>query len=342
VDEPKYNINGIKQMRCIYCLKDKDKPRRIEHVIPQSFGVFKNNFVLREEVCDVCNQFLGDTLEMALARDTIEGIKRYDFHIKKPLEFKSLGKRSRLIFKIAEGFFRGAYAYREYSSQEKRILLKPCLQVGLLKVDGSGYEYFLSNKIPLVKSLSKDRYNLNDSKGIIILGNDYVIVDAVLKKQGYEFRPGGEFDCPDKSSSLWMCNVKVSIDQTILRAAAKIAFNYLTYCMGVEFALQKDFNHVRRFILSGDNANQIPIRPIDKSILADEVGSDKRRLGHIVTINWAGDKTMILAQVSLFNWIVYQIILTRNYQSEKPNLTKGHFFDVHNHTILELGSKPLS
>ena len=98
----------LNNYRCIYCLKDKDKPRRVEHVIPQSFGVFKNNFVLTDAVCDDCNQFFGDALEISLARDTIEGIQRYDLQVKKPNEFKSLGKRSKLIIRVAEGFFQGS------------------------------------------------------------------------------------------------------------------------------------------------------------------------------------------------------------------------------------------
>lgn len=326
-------------MRCIYCLEDKDSPKRVEHVIPQSFGVFKNNFVLTNVVCDDCNQFFGDELEISLARDTLEGMRRYDFQVKKPAEFKSLGKRSRLIFKIAEGFFREAYAYIDYSAQEKKISLKPLAQVGFLKTDNSDYEYFLLNNIPLAKSLPVGSHNLGDSKGIIILGCDSAVADDILKKQGYNFRIGGEFDCPNKESSSWLCNVKGTVDQVIMRAAAKIAFNYLTYWMGPKFVLHESFNPMREFILTGKREGDLLVRAVDKAILADEIKSDKRRLGHIVTVAWASDKTSILAQVSLFNWIVYQIILVRNYPGEKNKIAKGNFFDVHNHVILGLGSK---
>jgi hypothetical protein len=325
--------------RCIYCLKDKDKPKRVEHVIPQSFGVFKNNFVLTDAVCDDCNQFFGDALEISLARDTIEGVQRYDLQIKKPDEFKSLGKRSRLIIKVAEGFFQGSYAYRYYSEQEKRILLKPLPQVGFFKTDGSGYEYFLLKDIPSFKSLPAGSHNIGDSKGIIILGCDPAIADDILNKQGYSFSSGGEFDCPDKESSSWLSDIEGTIDQTIMRAVAKIALNYLAYWTGPEFVLHDSFNAIREFILSGKRDGDLLVRAVDKAILEDEINCSRRRVGHIVTVDWAGDKVSILAQVSLLNRITYQVILARYYSGEKIHIAKGNFFDVHNHVILDLGSK---
>lgn len=48
-------------MKCIYCLEDKQSNyfKNREHVLPESFGSFKNNFTLKNMVCDVCNVFLG-------------------------------------------------------------------------------------------------------------------------------------------------------------------------------------------------------------------------------------------------------------------------------------------
>ena len=65
-------------MKCIYCLVDKEANCfiKVEHVIPQSFGLFKNNLTLKC-VCDVCNQFFGDNLEMIMGRDSFEGLFRY-------------------------------------------------------------------------------------------------------------------------------------------------------------------------------------------------------------------------------------------------------------------------
>src|SRR5574341_545889 len=98
-------------MRCIYCLNDKpaDAFTKAEHVMPQAFGRFQDNFTLNGIVCDDCNQYFGDNLEIDLGRDTVEGISRYEYGIRNPVDFKSLGKRSRLQNKkIAEGPVKGA------------------------------------------------------------------------------------------------------------------------------------------------------------------------------------------------------------------------------------------
>ena len=82
-------------MKCIYCLEEKpsDYFKKTEHVLPQSFGRFKNNFTLNKVVCDDCNKYFGDHLEISLGRDTFEGMSRFEHKIKKPKDFKSPGKK---------------------------------------------------------------------------------------------------------------------------------------------------------------------------------------------------------------------------------------------------------
>lgn len=61
-------------MKCIYCLEDKpiSEYRKREHVIPQCFGNFMpNNLILHKTVCDNCNQYFGDIIELNLGKDTI-------------------------------------------------------------------------------------------------------------------------------------------------------------------------------------------------------------------------------------------------------------------------------
>lgn len=65
--------------RCIYCQQDRSEDgfTKIEHAIPQSFGRFQNNFALRNLVCDDCNQYFGNHLELFLGRDSYEGHLRF-------------------------------------------------------------------------------------------------------------------------------------------------------------------------------------------------------------------------------------------------------------------------
>ncbi len=329
-------------MRCIYCLKEKDKSffNKIEHVIPKSFGSFENNFTLKNIVCDECNQFFGDKIEIGLARDTLEGTYRYDYNIKDPSEFKTAGKRSRLRINVFEGLLKGSYAYRYYSEREGRVLLKPLPQIGLLKRSCSDYEFFLLDKIPHKDSLDYSKYNPDDPKGILILGCELEFANKLLKEKGFNIKIKGEEIPPETPNRDWLCHVEAEVDSTILRAIAKIGFNYLTYWQGDSFVMHKAFNMIRNFILKGEKAAYPLVRVVDTPILGDEPVAGKRRLGHLITVNWAVDKVSIAAQVSLFNWMTYQVCLAREFSGEHIQIKRGNFFDFYNHIILDLGDKP--
>ena len=53
-------------VECIYCRQTKDESAysKVEHVLPQSFGRFRNNLTLARMVSDECNQFFGNHLEI--------------------------------------------------------------------------------------------------------------------------------------------------------------------------------------------------------------------------------------------------------------------------------------
>lgn len=173
-------------MKCVYCVEDKPSPSftKIEHVMPQSFGLFANNFTLANIVCDDCNQYFGDNLEVVMARDTVEGTYRFEFELKSPKEFKSLGKGSRMIIKIAEGECKGAYAYREYSKEQDKIIVKPVPQIGFLKNESTEYEYYLLDQIPSKSYLDENGFDLKTPRAIRSFGIDVDTARQVLSGKG--------------------------------------------------------------------------------------------------------------------------------------------------------------
>ncbi|MGR3303486.1 MAG: HNH endonuclease, partial [Candidatus Scalindua sp.] len=158
-------------MKCIYCLEDKPNNffENTEHVLSQSFGKFKNNLTLNKIVCDECNEYFGNHLEIFLGRDTLEGMSRFEHKVKKKHEFKSSGEKSRISIKVDEGHFKGAYACREYSDSEDKIIIKPIPQVGFKKIDGADYVYFPLDEIPDKQYLEK-HFSLNAPESITTLG----------------------------------------------------------------------------------------------------------------------------------------------------------------------------
>jgi len=66
-------------MICIYCRTvDTERFRGVEHVIPQSFGTFGDQTPTLKTVCDDCNDYFKKELDQVLARETIEGLTRYN------------------------------------------------------------------------------------------------------------------------------------------------------------------------------------------------------------------------------------------------------------------------
>lgn len=324
-------------MRCIYCLKDKTKNsfKKTEHVLPQAFGKFKNNLTIKKIVCDECNKYFGDNLELHLSRDTIEGIKRFNYNIKKQHEFKSTGKQSRLSIKVNEGPFKGAYAYRDYSELEERIIIKPIPQVGFKKINCMNYEYFPLEKIP-DKDYLYNNFEMKKEKSIKILGDNLADAQKHLIKKGISLHLEAEENYLPEEPIDWECNVEEQIDQIILRAIAKIAFNYLAYWNGMEFVIQNYFHPIRKYIRLGEKSSYPFVVIQQKAILGDEPEKGKRRLGHILTLDKSKNGLSIISKISLLNWMTYSILLAKDYQSKNLIIRKGQFFNINNGEIIEL------
>ena len=304
-------------------------------MVPQSFGTFQDNFTLRGNVCDSCNQYFGDQLELALARDSFEGHSRYEYGVRNPEEFRPFGRNSRIILRIGEGDFSGTYAYREYSEEAGNIALRPLPQVGFLMAPSNKYEYFLLDEIPAKPELRKKGFNSRHPEAIHGLAVDEALLRDKLGEKGIAFRVGGEVVPPERSHSI-LCELEGRIDHIIFRAIAKIAFNYLVFWQGSGFVQQPSFDAVRRYILKGENPDYMMIDVQETAILGDEPVVGSRRLGHLITTNWAQDGVSIVAQVALFNWVRYRVSLARDFTGERRDIRRGHFFDVANRQILEL------
>lgn len=326
-------------MKCIYCVEDKpiSSFTKVEHVMPQSFGSFANNFTLVNIACDDCNQYFGDNLEIVMARDTLEGAYRFEYGLKSPKEFKSLGRRSRMIIKIAEGECQGTYAYREYSKEQKKIVVKPLPQISFLKNEPAEYEYYPLDEIPLKSYLDNNGFDLKHPKAIRALGIDVDTARRALSEKGIKFEYQGEGGLSESSGADLLCRVDVLIDEAVFRTVAKIAFNYLAYWEGRDFVLHQAFDPARNFIRHGKKP-EYPFVTVDNNpILGDEPVEGKRRLGHIITVNWAGNGISIVSQISLLNWASYRVCLAKNFSGERKNIRRGHFFNVGSKEILDLG-----
>ena len=331
-------------MKCVYCIEDKPLSAftKAEHVMPQSFGLFTNNLTLVNTVCDDCNQYFGNNLEIVMARDTFEGASRFEFELKTLKKFKSLGKRSRMTIKIAEGECKGAYAYKEYSKEQDNIVIKPVPQIGFLKNEPAEYEYFLLDQIPYKSYLENNGFDLKHPRCIRVFGIDVDTARQILSEKEIKFEYQGKTGLSENHKEDLLCEIECLIDSTIFRTVAKIAFNYLAYWEGSDFLLHQSFDQSRNFIRYGKQAEYPLVRVDNNPILGDEQVEGWRRLGHIVTVNWAADGMSIVSQISLLNWASYKISLARNFSGEQKNIRSGHFFNVNSRKILDLEVRSIS
>lgn len=330
------------RIKCIYCQKQKpiEEFSRREHVLPESFGAFKDNFLLKKTVCDDCNKFFGDNLELNLGRDSIEGILRFEYGKKPAKEYKSLGRRSGMLLQVGDGPFEGAYVYFEYSTKENDIIIKQLPQIGFVEDDLGKTTWHLIHEIPEREELIERGVKLKKRGSIKILACNLDKAILLLKEKGIDksFEKEGQF-CFEKTEKGYPLKVSCPLSDEKLRAVAKIAFNYLAYWEKSPFVLDSNFNAIRNFILNGERPNYEIIQANTKPIFFDELFSKNRRIGHIITVNWGKNGVSIVSQVSLFNFLTYQIGLSREFSGEHIQLTRGHFFNIRDGKILDMGTK---
>lgn len=327
------------EFKCIYCKQTKpiSNYSKAEHVIPQSFGMFEtNNMTLHRCVCDNCNQYFGDNLEIDLARDTFEGLVRFNHGVKQPYEYKSLGKRSRLKFRVNEGQFKGAYVYLEYSPDKGALMIRPLQQIGFYHLDSAQHSYFILDEIPNKSELDEKGFDLTRRNAVVAIGINSEQAKEILATKDITLRSWGDAETLEPNEGAWEVEVEGRFDAILSRAIAKIAFNYFCYWKGAHLVSQPGFDVIRSYIREGIQPSYRLVVVLERPILADEPNAGLRRLGHLVTLNWSQDRKSIVSMVSLFNQNTYSISVARDYLGEIQDLTIGHFFDIANRTILPL------
>lgn len=243
-----------------------------------------------------------------------------------------------MVFKSTEGEYAGCYMHREFAKDKDEIVVKPLPQVGFLLGPDGKYEYFLLDAIPTQTELDKMGLQ-KQPRAIIGLALDAEEMVQVLKEKGIPFNLGGPL-APGEIRDSILCQVEGTIDHVIFRSIAKIAFNYLARWEGADFVQHPAFDRARRYIRWQHAPGYKLIQVDELAVLADEPVEGTRRLGHLVTVNWAEDGVSVLAQVSLMNWMTYRVALAPDFTGPPPELTRGHFFNVGGLDIHELGTRP--
>jgi hypothetical protein len=326
-------------MKCIYCLIDKPlyNFKKREHVIPQCFGVFpKDNLVLHKTVCDDCNQYFGDKIELFMGRDSFEGFARIKQGIKPKKPLKS---RRRIKSKIRNGEHKGVIVTEEKVGNDGQVKIEKVPQVGFFNGIQQEYVYYEKGKIPTKDHLLKIGFLLKNER-IWIIGdeNEYKTLVKELEEKGIKLKHDVSFLKDETKGPPVLVESTITIDKTIMRGLCKIAFNYLALQAGTNFVLSDNFDPIRNFIryAKGDSdnfffVNQPPILQDDK--LLEKFGAKVTR-GHLIVLSWA--KEFLISKLSLFNEFTYRIYLCSGYKGIWIPIKVGHHFDLDNKEVTKL------
>jgi hypothetical protein len=334
---------------CIYCRCCGQEFDR-EHVIPDAFGTFEPlSFILYDSVCKDCNNYFGRTLDFALSRDSTEAMLRFRYGTKPAKEAGDLPYK-KLELKIGQpGPWFGATVVLQADKTGKAVEPVPVPQAAFRWKGSQDWNYLVEQKL---EPATLAQY-VNPTPGTLeirVMGpstEDHERVLTKLTSAGIKFRQEGTLMQPVTEDGKVLVEIAAAVDQTIFRAIAKIAFNYVTHQHGADFVLRSDFDEIRDYIRYGTEprwAARMPVVfPVADPILYDDARQLRQTNGHIITFDWQPGQMGFMGQVSLFNTITYRVRICPSYRGIwHLDFRRGHHFNIEDRTIETLFSSPLA
>jgi len=335
----------LKSHTCIYCKGQKNADEfNKEHVVPDSFGRFKGALTLLRSVCRECNSFFSKELELFLARDSLWGLMRFRYGLQAFEADKWIyASRVRLVLDDPRlGDWNGAIVVvippRDASETNPEII--PIPQVAFTKMGENIWRNFPVEQIRSREDLLAQDFDLTKCK---LLGNSESDIEKAkgkLSQLGIDTTLLKELS-DEKSNPAVLkrlrVNVSSRIDAIILRSAAKIAFNYLAKMQGTEFIIRQQFDDIRDFIRYGKNRDKKLATAVPDCLLRNKRLPHKRIRAHVIIIRWADQSfSRIIGQVSLFNYLTFNIVLCSFSPGIIRPLNCAHLYNLANNEVIEL------
>jgi hypothetical protein len=307
---------------CIYCGGSEPETTfaKVEHVLPQAFGRFKDNLTLVDSVCDACNEYFGKELDEYLARDTIDGYNRFRLGHKPAEEFKSLGRRSTLRHHVDSGVLTGAKVLQKPVNGELKA--QPLPQVGFGSGPEGPFKWFPRDHLPDKPTLKK---LFHDGKRNIefVEVTDVDEVLAELEESGVQLT-GLTQSRPANWEGRFRVESRVLMEHRFARAIAKIAFNYLASQIGSGIARMPQFDVVRRYIRYDE-------RPLGRLWAVDPTPTLRglpHTDGHVIGVAFDPEERKVAALLSFHCATQYRVLLAEGGFVLNPFTARHHFFDL--------------
>lgn len=308
-----------------------DVPR--EHIIPQSFGVFKPDLTIRC-VCKECNHHFGSKLEWPMLTKSIEGARRLQFGHKGQIGF--IGTKG-IAPTVGEGddWKGAAVVMRTDKNGVESTEVLP--QVGARRTPTDPWEWVLEKDLSVEFAARYPKCSeFRIVGGKTIADNERLV--AKLKVVCPTFVYGGVMNPPFSGDGKVLLNVEYTVDRVVARCLCKIAFNYVALTCGDAFLLSPEFDDLREFIRNdvGDATGRVFVK--QKAIIAQEIITGERGTdGHVLTVEGRHNDRTLMVQLALFNSIPYEIPMTKQYLGHP--YVKGHHFNTETREVSELEAK---
>lgn len=320
---------------CIYCQSTVPPRGKREHVLPQSYGSFENNWVL-DCVCDGCNQHFGEKLELVLGRDSSESILRLKYGLKPVKAAKDLLSRRLELTIETPGPWYGARAFMAVDLKETGLELLPFPQAGFRRPLQPDFEWIREANLNET-SIAPYRPTGTEYRIVGPTNDDLQRIDKKLKSLGFKPIQQGflEDTIPQRDQITFAA--QITFDIIVQRAIAKIAFNYAAHVLGAAFVRNPSFDPTRRFIRFNERPGYQVTTPTFRPILADDEPLSRQTNGHLLIVEW-GDRSQsfVRARVSLFNEMTYVVRLCARYSGLWIEIATGHLCDPFAHQITRL------
>jgi hypothetical protein len=314
---------------CIYCESVEPRVGR-EHVIPQGLGTFEQNWTL-PDVCDACNSRFGRELDLHLTRDSLEAYLRLDLSLKPASAASKLLDRRMKGTLRASGPLHGSRIRIQPTQDGDGLIPVPVAQVGFRR-PGEEWTFLVE------RELSKERVAAVSAGGqlevrVIAEAGDAERLRSKLEDLGVSFvltEQHLDIGIPEGAIQVAL---DFLVDKTILRAVAKIAFNYTAKVVGATAVRRGEFDRIREFIKTG--AEREPLVSANQWSPLIGVEATQSR-AHVCGISWVPEYNSLIALVCLFNEVSYGVSLARGNMDEWSDVGKQHMFDPFLRKITEV------
>lgn len=277
---------------------------------------------------EIADKYFADNLELALGRDSREAIFRLELGLKSVSGAKELLNRRVKTSLEDPGQFNGIRVLMMPSDDGNNMVPVPVPQVGL-RHEGEDWRFLIEKELT-----PENIQQFKDSSAEIRIygvGQDCDRLRQRLSALGIDFIEGGRtLNQPITEQSSLTVVYDINNDETIVRAACKIGFNYAAKVLGCTIVRRAGFDAARRFVRYGE----APVRlaTVQQLSVLVGLGADSSRI-HACSLGW--DSGYLVAVVSLFNEVTYGLRLC----AAEPNefVAARHFFDPLTRKISEAG-----